>query len=57
MWKLESNNKTLPTRLPQWKDSRKKYSIQGDIKTLLGKNCEVEKMMKFFREIGMFEEI
>ena len=60
MWKPEHNNKTLPTRLPpmdQWRDSRKKYNIQGDIKTLLGESCEVEKMMRFLKETEMFEEI
>ena len=41
----------------QWRDSRKKYNIQGDIKTLLGKSCEVEKMMRFLIEAEMFEEI
>ena len=35
---------------PQWWDSRKKHNIQGDIRTLLGKECEVEKMMRFLRE-------
>ena len=57
MWKSEPNNKTLPTRMPQWRDSRKKHNIQSDIKTLLGKDCEVYKMMRFLREIWMFEEI
>ena len=38
-------------------DSRKKYNIQGDIGALLGKNCEVEKMMRFLKETEMFEEI
>ena len=57
MWKPEPNNKTFPTRLPQWRDSRKKHNIQGDIRTLLGKDCEVEKKMRFLREIGMFGEM
>ena len=35
---------------PQWKDSRKKYNIQGDIRTLLGNVCEVEKIMRFLGE-------
>ena len=26
-------------------------------RTLLGKDCEVEKVMRFLGEIGMFEEI
>ena len=59
MWKPELNNITLPKRqeCPQWRDSRKKHNIQGDIRTLLGKECEVEKMMRFLRDIGLFEEI
>ena len=57
MWKVKSNNKTLPTRLLQCKDSRKKHNIQGDIRTLLERDCEVEMMIRFLREIGMFEEI
>ena len=35
----------------------KKYNIQDDIGALLGKNCEVEKMMRFLKESWMFEEI
>ena len=57
MWKPETDNKILPIRLPQWRDNRKKYNIQSDIRTLLGKVFEAEKMMRFLREIGMFEEI
>ena len=40
----------------QFRDSRRKYNIQSDIRTQ-GKDCEVEKMMRFLREIGIFEEI
>ena len=42
---------------PQWRKSRKKNGIQYIIKTLLGKDCEVEKIMKFLKEIEIFEEI
>ena len=42
---------------PQWRDSRRKHNIQGDIRTLRSKDFEVEKMMRFLREIRMFEEI
>ena len=42
---------------PQWRDSRVKCNIQGDIRTLFGKDCEVQQMMKFLKEIGKFEEI
>ena len=55
MQKQNTNNKTLPTRLPQWRDSRKKYNIQGDIRALLGKNYEVEKMMRFHMETDVEE--
>ena len=30
---------------------------QGDIQALLEKDCEVEKMIKFLREIGLIGEI
>ena len=56
MWKPEPNNKTLPTKLPQWRDSRKKYNILGDIRTLQGKNCVSEKMLRLLKETEMFEE-
>ena len=42
---------------PQWRDIRKKYNIHGDIETLLGKNCEVEKIMRFLKETEIYEEI
>ena len=56
MLKPETDNKTLPTGLPQWRD-RKKYNIHSDIRTLLGKSCKVEKVMKFLKETEMFEKI
>ena len=56
MWKPEINNKILPTRLPLM-EGQQKHIIKSDIRTLLGKDCEVEKMMRFLMEIGMFEEI
>ena len=56
MWKPMTDNKIFPIRMPQWRDSRKKQNIQGDMGTLLEKNCEVEKMMRFLREIAIFEE-
>ena len=42
---------------PQWRNSRKKFNIQGDIGTLLGKNYEVKKMMMFLKKTEMYEEI
>ena len=56
-WKPETNNNTLHTRLPPIEEQQKKYNIQGDIRTLLGKDCEVEKIMRFIKGIRMFEEI
>ena len=55
MWNPEPKNKILPTRLPQRRDSKKKHNFQDDIMTLLGKDLEVEKKMRFFKGIGMFE--
>ena len=49
MWKLNPNNKKLSRVVPQWRDNKKIYS-QRDIKTLLGWDFEVEKIMRFFRE-------
>ena len=40
--------------LPQWRDS-KKYNIQSDKKTVLGKECEVKKLMKFLKEMKIFK--
>ena len=34
------------------RDSRKKYYIQSYIRTLLGKDCEMEKMMRFLWKMG-----
>ena len=57
IWKPKPNNKTLYTRLPPMEGTAERNNIQGDIRILLGKECEEEKMMRFLREIGMFEEI
>ena len=57
MWKPEIYNQTLPPRMPQWINSRRKYNIQDDIKTLLGRECEVKKILKFHKQIKKFEEI
>ena len=55
IWKTDTNNETLPIRLSQWRDSKKKYNIQGDIRALLGKNYEVEKIMRFHMETDVEE--
>ena len=57
MWKPEPNNKTLPTRLAPMEEQQKKYNIQGNIRTLLGKDCERKKIMRFLKKIEIFEEI
>ena len=38
-------------------DSRSKYSISNNIEELLEKNCEVEKLINFIRDIGLFEDM
>ena len=57
IWKSETNNKTLLTTLLLMERQQKKYNIQGDMRTLLGKDCEVEKIIRFLKRIGMFVEI
>ena len=36
---------------------QKEYIIQDNIKTLLRGNCEMEKVMSFFKDIDIFEEV
>ena len=36
---------------------QKNYNIQGNIKILLGRDCDVEKVMRFLKVIEIFEEI
>ena len=38
--------KALPEVPPMEGQKKKKHNIQGDIKTLFGKNCKVEMIMK-----------
>ena len=42
---------------PQWRDSKKKYNTKDDIKLLWERDCEVEKIMRFFKDIEISEEI
>ena len=42
---------------PKWRDSRRKYNIQGDLMALLGGSCEMEKIMRFIKETEMFDKI
>ena len=37
----------------QWRDNRRNY----DLEELLGKNCQVGKLMNFLKEIGLSEDI
>ena len=53
---LEIFNQSCLSDCPQWWDIRKKYNIQGDIRTLLGKECEVEKM-RFLKGLGKIDLI
>ena len=57
MWEPETNNRKLPPGVPQWKKIRKKHKIQWVIKNITGKSCEVVKIMRFLKEIKIFEEI
>ena len=42
MYNGDTYNKTLPPGVLQRRDSRKIYNVKGDIKTLLGRDCEME---------------
>ena len=33
------------------------HNIQSNIKMLLGRDCEVEKVMRFLKDVGEFDEI
>ena len=56
LWKPETNNRTLPTRLTPMKGQQKEIQYSGEIRTLPGKDCEVENMIQFLREIDIFKE-
>ena len=47
MWKLETDNQTLPPRKLLMEKQQKKYIILGDIKTLLGRDNELKKVVRF----------
>ena len=36
---------------------QKKYIIQIDIRMLLGRDYEVKKVMRYLKDLGVFEEI
>ena len=57
MWKLEPDNKALLTRLSPIEGQQKETLFQGDMRTLLGNECEVENMIRFLRELGLLEKI
>ena len=57
LW-LNYNNKIVLNIVIECKNAaHKKYNIQGDLMVLLGKSCEVEKMIRFLKETEMFEKI
>ena len=57
MYKSDTKNQTLPHGMPQWRDKRKKYNVLSDVRILLGRDCEVEKVMRYFKNIRMFKKI
>ena len=50
----EPNNKTLPTRLSPVEEQQKEAQYSW---TLQGKDCEMEKIMRFLMEMMKFEDI
>ena len=57
MQKPDTGNQTLPRGVSPMDEQQKKYNIGSDIKTLLGKDCKVEKIIKFLRDVDIYEEI
>ena len=41
----------------QWRNSRRKYNIHGNIEELLEKKYELGELVKFHKETGLFEDI
>ena len=35
---------------------QKKNDIQSNVKMLFGRDCELEKVIRFFKEVGVFDE-
>ena len=54
---MKSEYQTLPTGMPLLEGQQRKFNIQVAMKTLLGRDCEVEKIIKFLKEIEIFEQI
>ena len=42
---------------PQWKEERRKHGIESDMKKILRIECEVAKVMRFLKEINIYEEV
>ena len=56
MWKPKTDNQILPPGVPPM-EKEKKNNIQDDMKILLERGGEVEKMMRFPNEIEIFKKI
>ena len=57
MWRPETNNKTLSTRLLSMERQQKEIQYPGLYKDTTRESCEVEKVMRFLKETEVFEEI
>ena len=55
MRKPENDSETLSAGMPPME--RRKHDVEGDIEKVLGKDCEVGKVMRFLKEIKMYEKI
>ena len=51
MLKPDTNNQTLASGVPTMEGhQKKKYNIQGDIRMLLGRDCDIEKVMRNLKD-------
>ena len=41
---------------PKWRYSRIKHAIHDNMEELLGKSCNVENLIKFLKEMGLFDD-
>ena len=48
MWKPETDNQTLPPRMLPMEGQQKKNNMQSDTKSLLGNDCEINKIIYNF---------
>ena len=57
MQKPQTDSSTLPQRAPTMEEQHKKDAIHGNIEKVLAKKYKARKLIKFFKELGLFGNI